>query len=95
MFDHRGFGVTHLITAFIAGAASGAALALLTAPRSGEASRKQLRDLLFSTVEDAGRIPHALSAAVAAAAQAFAGALHTEMIPAPSCAVDPGAPQTH
>lgn len=49
-----------LFFAFIGGALTGAAVAYLTAPRSGMESRAQLADLARRQKEKLGRIPQAV-----------------------------------
>ncbi len=44
MSDGERFGGASLLMAFLAGAAVGAAVALLTAPKSGEETRRQIKD---------------------------------------------------
>jgi gas vesicle protein len=67
MDDGKRINGTHLLLAFIAGAAAGAAIALLTAPRSGAATRQWLRDLGVGAGHDAqaryGRARDAVSRA--------------------------------
>jgi hypothetical protein len=95
MIDTKGFSLIHVITSFFAGAASGAVLALLAAPRSGDETRKRLADLLVRSAEDASRIPHAVRAASAAAAEAFARSLHTVPVTVNSGALHGDEPQPH
>lgn len=42
--EGKGHGVGNIVLAFLAGAAIGGAIALLTAPRSGKETRAKLRD---------------------------------------------------
>lgn len=43
MSEHNGFSGTHIFIAFLAGAAAGAAVALLTTPTTGSENREKLR----------------------------------------------------
>lgn len=74
----KGYRFTDLIIAFLGGAATGAVIAILTAPRSGAETRKRIRDLLYHSADEASRLPHALREATTAAAHAFGEALHVE-----------------
>lgn len=42
--ESRGYGAGNIVLAFLAGAAIGGAIALLTAPRSGKETRAKIRD---------------------------------------------------
>jgi len=70
---------TGLILAFVAGALSGAVVALLTAPRSGRETRTRLKDLVRDAAGRAARVPAsfdgAYTRAARAARQAFVEAL--------------------
>ena len=59
-----------VLLAFLAGAVTGAAVALLTAPQSGRETRSRLKGLARDAAGRAPRVPEALSAADARAAQA-------------------------
>jgi gas vesicle protein len=59
-----------VVLSFLAGAATGAAVALLTAPRSGRDSRRKLRFLTEELAEKAARVPPAVQAAYRKATQA-------------------------
>lgn len=78
MSDHEHDSGTHLLIAFLAGAAVGAAVALLTAPRSGRETREKLRGLAEDLGERAKRAPgaarEAYERAADAARRAFADA---------------------
>ncbi len=65
--SEKGFGGMHLMVAFVGGAAVGAVVALLTAPRTGAETRARIKDL--------GKVPHALREAGDAAKSAFSDAL--------------------
>lgn len=44
MNDNRGYNGTHLVLAFLAGAAAGAVLGLLTAPKPGRETLETIRE---------------------------------------------------
>jgi gas vesicle protein len=73
--EYRGFGFGHVLLAALTGAAAGAAVAYLTAPASGEESRKRVRDAVEGTRDGVGRMPLALRRATEAARDAFTEAL--------------------
>ena len=73
--EYRGFGFGHVLLAALTGAAAGAAAAYLTAPASGEESRRRLRDAVEGTKDGVGRMPLALRRATEAAREAFSEAL--------------------
>jgi gas vesicle protein len=79
MSETNRYGGAHLLIAFLAGAAAGAAAAYLTTPRSGRESREQLKGWAGDVREKTARVPHAVREAYAraseAAKQAFAEAL--------------------
>ena len=56
MSDDRGAGASGIILSFIMGALSGAALAMLFAPRSGEETRELLEDKLKESTERGKRL---------------------------------------
>ena len=90
MNDTHRSSTTGLVLAFLAGAVSGAVLALLTAPRSGRETRSRLNDIARDAAGRAVRVPPALNGAYVRAAdaarRAFAQAFEP---PGP----DSGAPQ--
>ena len=47
MSDYEGSGISGLFLAFLGGALAGAATGLLLAPKTGEDTRQQLKDLAF------------------------------------------------
>jgi len=69
MSDANRPGAAHLVLAFIAGAATGAAVALLTAPRTGRETRDRVR-ALAGDLTGTARVPLALNEAYARAASA-------------------------
>jgi len=66
----RGLTWTHLTIAFIGGAAAGATVALLTAPRSGKETREAVKHWADEVRGRAGRLPQAVGQAVERASQA-------------------------
>lgn len=70
MTDTRNFNALHIVAAFAAGAVAGAAVAYLTAPRSGRETRAALQDWARDAREKAARIPHAVREAVERGKQA-------------------------
>jgi len=79
MRDSNQYSGAHLLISFLAGAAAGAAVALLTAPQSGSESRGMIRTWARDAQGKAVRVPSALKVAYERAAQsareAFAEAL--------------------
>ena len=79
MSESNRYGGAHVLLAFLAGAAAGAVVAYLTAPRSGRESRENLREWAGEVRGKAARVPHAVreaySKASEAAKTAFAEAL--------------------
>lgn len=71
MSERNGFGAGQLLLAFLGGAAAGAAVALLTAPRSGRDTREKLGGYLNTGREKTLQLPQAVKAASAAARDAF------------------------
>lgn len=63
------FTPTGILFAFIGGAAAGAAAALLLAPKSGEATRRQIKDFASHTGDKVSRMPRALKDAYAQASE--------------------------
>ena len=70
MTDTRGFSGSHLLIAFATGAAAGAVVALVTAPRSGKETREALQSWADDVRGKAGRLPSAMGAAVERATKA-------------------------
>lgn len=71
MSERNGFGAGQLFLAFLGGAAAGAAVALLTAPRSGRDTRAQLAGYVHTGRDKSLQLPQAVKAASAAARDAF------------------------
>jgi len=59
-----------LLLAFLAGAVTGAAVALLTAPQSGRETRKRLKGVAQDATRSAVRVPPTLNEAYSRAARA-------------------------
>lgn len=73
MSDKNGnFGGLHILTAFLGGAAVGAAVALFTSPRSGRENRDAVKGYVQSQTNVAAKLPGAMQAASGAAKEAFA-----------------------
>jgi len=70
MTETRGFNGGHLLVAFTAGAVAGAAVAYLTAPRSGKETREALQGWAKDVRDKASRIPHSVREAVERGKQA-------------------------
>jgi len=70
MTDTRGFSGSHLLIAFATGAAAGAVVALMTAPRTGRETREALQSWADDVRGKAARVPRAMSAAVEHATKA-------------------------
>lgn len=68
--ERDGFGGVHILVAFIAGAAAGAVVALLTAPQSGKETREKVRDWAEDVKTKASEIPGAVQEAYGRAADA-------------------------
>jgi gas vesicle protein len=64
--------------AFLGGAAAGAAIAVLTAPRAGRDTREQLVGYVKTGTEKTRHLPGAVKAATGAARDAFTEAMHEE-----------------
>ncbi len=73
--QNTGFTATHIVVALLGGAAVGASIALLTAPRSGAETRADLRRLADNARNRTVGLPHALAGAVEAGSDAFATSL--------------------
>jgi gas vesicle protein len=85
MMETRSFSGAQLLTAFATGAAAGAAVAILTAPRSGKEAREALKAMARDVRGKAGRIPHAVGQAVERATlagkEAFAESYRGNSVP--------------
>ena len=73
MSDTRGYSTGSLLLAFLAGAVAGAAVAVLTTPRSGPEMRESLRRFTKD-----GKARRAIERAAAAARGAFDEAVRTD-----------------
>ena len=80
MTDTRGFSGSHLLIAFATGAAAGAVIALVTAPRNGRETREALASWADDVRGKAERLPRAMGVAVERGAkagkEAFAESYH-------------------
>jgi gas vesicle protein len=76
--ERQGMGLGSFLGAFVLGAAAGATVALLTAPRAGRETRERLKGASFDLRETAERVPAALrkagTRAIKAGQEAFAEA---------------------
>jgi gas vesicle protein len=75
MCERAGYSGTDMMLAVLGGAAVGATVALLTAPRSGRETRAQISGLASSGKEKARQFPDAVKAAGTAARTAFTDAM--------------------
>jgi|WetSurMetagenome_2_1015567.scaffolds.fasta_scaffold688914_1 gas vesicle protein len=66
----RDFNALHLFAAFTAGAVAGAAVAYLTAPRSGKETREAIQNWARDARDKAARLPQAVRLAVERGKQA-------------------------
>ncbi len=64
------FNSAHLMLAFLGGAATGAAVAYLTAPKSGADTRQWISDSLATQRDEIAKYPPRVRAAYTAAAEA-------------------------
>ena len=81
MSDKAGNYTSRILLCFVVGAAAGAAVALLTAPRSGRETRRKLKEFTSDLADRAVRMPPAITEAyrraAAAGKEAFVSALET------------------
>jgi len=70
MSENDRYGGAHLLIAFLAGAAAGAAVALLTAPQSGRETRAKVRSWTQDLGSKAQKVPGAVHEAYDRAAEA-------------------------
>ena len=77
MSETNGYSGGQLLLAFLGGAASGAAVALLTAPRSGAETRQLIGGAASSGKDAVKRIPEAGRSAASAAKEAFSETMET------------------
>lgn len=75
MNERIGFSGTDMVLAVLGGAAVGAAVALLTAPRSGRETRARINEYANTGREKAKQFPDAVKAAGNAARTAFTDAM--------------------
>jgi gas vesicle protein len=75
MVERRGFSGAQMLLAVLGGAAAGAAVAYLTAPRSGRETRARITEYANSGKEKAKQFPEAVKAAGTAARIAFTDAM--------------------
>jgi gas vesicle protein len=73
--ERRGFSGAQMLLAVLGGAVAGAAVALVTAPRSGRETRARINDFANSGREKAKQFPDAVKAAGTAARVAFTDAM--------------------
>lgn len=71
-----GFNGMHVFLAFVGGAAAGAAVALLTTPKSGPQLRTDIERELEHGRDQAKALPSAVKNAAHAASDAFSGTMH-------------------
>ena len=81
MTQREGFTGMGIILAFLGGAAAGATAALLLTPKTGEETRRDIRELADKSRKQVTRVPKALreaySQATEVAKDAFVGAYQT------------------
>lgn len=77
MSTNGNYGATQLFAAFLGGAAAGAIVGLLTAPRAGKESREKIKEYVTDRTDEAAHIPQAVKAASGAARNAFVKAMNT------------------
>ena len=81
MITREKFSTSGIILAFVGGAAAGATMALLLAPKSGEQTRRQLKDLASTSKDKVAKVPRAIkdaySHAQGMAKDAFSSAYDT------------------
>lgn len=73
---HNSYSNGQLFATFLGGAAAGAAIALLTAPKSGRESRDQITGYFHDKGDTAARLPSAVKAASHAAREAFSESIN-------------------
>jgi gas vesicle protein len=75
MKEQRGFSGSQIALAFLGGVAAGAAVAMLTAPRSGRETREQIGGYIRRGKQKTTQLPEAVRSATRAAKEAFDGEL--------------------
>ncbi len=78
--SNNDFTSAHVMLAFLTGAAAGAAVAYLTAPRSGADTRAWITDSMASRREEISKLPPAARAAFYAATEAAKGAYKESLV---------------
>ena len=71
MSESKTYCGKHMFMAFLGGAAAGAAVAYLTAPKSGRETREQIGGYIKAGADKGRSLPAAAKAAGGAAAEAF------------------------
>lgn len=77
MTENNGYTGGQMLFAFLGGAAAGAAVGLLTAPRPGSETRQLIGGAAVSGKDAAKRIPDAARSAASAAKEAFSESMET------------------
>lgn len=72
--ENKGISAAHLVLATLGGAAAGAAVALLLAPKSGRETRQQLNGYIEATKDKVSRMPEAIRTAGHAAQETMSKA---------------------
>lgn len=80
MNNNSGFSGSTVLVALLAGAAAGAAVALLTAPKAGRETREELKQLGNNVARTASKVPSAMRAAYDRAAPAAVDAFKEKMM---------------
>lgn len=75
MNDNQGFSGTHMMLAVLGGAVAGAAVAMLTTPKSGPEARARLNEVVNNGKHKARQLPNAAGIAGTAARNAFTEAM--------------------
>ncbi len=78
--QHTRYSSGQLFATFLGGAATGVAIALLTAPKSGKESRERIAGYLHQKGDAAARLPSAVKAASHAAKEAFSQSVNHRIV---------------
>jgi gas vesicle protein len=78
--SNNDYNSAHLLLAFLSGAAAGAGVAYLTAPRSGADTRQWISENLATRRDEITKLPPALRAAYDAATEAAKGAYKESLV---------------